>query len=399
MTGWTKLCARLIGGVLAVSAAVAPAAAMDVKMAPGDFVLTHDVNPGRGYFDVMAQSIILHNDEAAPVTLTALQLDLFGAGGEIASMTAPVSVIASQTAEFAGMASQGLGVFFNAQILNEAGLSSVFGDGAALASGALLAPGEAAITTAHYMTARFLPKTFQVTVSYLDGAGAARTRTLALPVRRHDSAIAYKAPLAGSWMISGFPSLTSHHRFIPSNEFALDFFGAGPDGALDKGVKRDPSDDYGFGAPVLAAADGEVVFVLDGEVQNADALSRREGEPIDEARARITRYQMQRFAEDFRAAATGNLVVLRHEKDGAVEYSSYGHLKESSIKVAAGDKVKQGEVIAAVGNTGDSTLTHLHFQVNAGADPIYSRSLPVRFDNAAPRYIGQDPGYFMSFGE
>ncbi len=389
-----------IGGLLGCAlTASGPAIGMDIKMAPDGYVLAQDAYPGKGYFDVMAQTIILHNDEAAPATLTALQIDLFGANGESVSENVPVSTITDQTAGFAGMASQGLAVFFNAQILNEAGLEGLYGAGAKLAAGERLGPNEAAITTSHYFAAHFQPTSLQVTVTYLDGASAPRTASLTLPVKLRETPIQYNAPLKGSWMVRGFPNLISHHRFIPSNEFALDFFGVGPGGALDQGVKLNPSDDYGFGEPVMAAADGDVVFIIDGQVQDADALSRRDDESINEARARITRYQFKRFAEDFRAAATGNLVVLRHDQNGAVEYSSYGHLKENSIKVKVGDKVKQGDVIGAVGNTGDSTLTHLHFQVNAGEDPFYSRSLPVHFANEKSLYIGQDPGYIMIFGE
>ena len=39
----------------------------------------------------------------------------------------------------------------------------------------------------------------------------------------------------------------------------------------------------------------------------------------------------------------------------------YGHC--SSLKATTGQKVSQGEVIATVGSTGDSTGNHLHFEV------------------------------------
>lgn len=376
-----------------------PAAAMEIKTAPSGYVLAHEANPGKGYFDLMAQTIVIHNDENAPVTLGALQIDVMGDNGEVLSKTVKPDAAARQTRKFAGMAAQGLGVFLNAQLLNVEGLAGIAGAGAGLADGTTLAPGEAALSTSHYFATDFHPASVAITVSYYGESGAAKTARLSLPVRMHASPIVYSAPLKGAWRISGFPNLRSHHRFIPSNEFALDFFSTGPGGALDQGAKRDPSDDYGYGAPVLAAADGEVVFLIDGQTQDPDALSRREGESVEDARARITQYQFQRFAEDFRAAATGNLIVLRHEAGGSVEYSSYGHLKEESIAVKLGDKVRKGDVMASVGNTGDSTLTHLHFQLNAGSDPFFSRSLPVAFDNGEPLYIGEEPGYFMIFSE
>ncbi|NEO82778.1 MAG: peptidoglycan DD-metalloendopeptidase family protein [Spirulina sp. SIO3F2] len=54
----------------------------------------------------------------------------------------------------------------------------------------------------------------------------------------------------------------------------------------------------------------------------------------------------------------GNLVVMRHE-DGHQE-SRYAHLEH--IFVQPGEWVEQGEVIGLVGNTGNSTGPHLHFE-------------------------------------
>ena len=38
----------------------------------------------------------------------------------------------------------------------------------------------------------------------------------------------------------------------------------------------------------------------------------RDGESIEDARRRVTGNQFRRFAENFRAAAAGNMIVLRH---------------------------------------------------------------------------------------
>ncbi|MEA5468926.1 M23 family metallopeptidase, partial [Spirulina sp. 06S082] len=54
----------------------------------------------------------------------------------------------------------------------------------------------------------------------------------------------------------------------------------------------------------------------------------------------------------------GQMVVLRHE-DGTQE-SRYAHLSEIFVKPGA--VVEQGEVIGAVGSTGNSTGPHLHFE-------------------------------------
>ncbi len=54
----------------------------------------------------------------------------------------------------------------------------------------------------------------------------------------------------------------------------------------------------------------------------------------------------------------GNLVVLRH---GSLFVTIFGHCNE--VRVRTGQKVRQGEVIATVGNTGWSTSPHLHYEV------------------------------------
>ncbi|MCC5915921.1 MAG: M23 family metallopeptidase [Cryomorphaceae bacterium] len=59
-----------------------------------------------------------------------------------------------------------------------------------------------------------------------------------------------------------------------------------------------------------------------------------------------------------RAAGYGNYVVLDH---GYGYQTLYGHM--SKVNVRTGQKVKRGEVIGFVGNTGTSTAPHLHYEV------------------------------------
>ena len=61
----------------------------------------------------------------------------------------------------------------------------------------------------------------------------------------------------------------------------------------------------------------------------------------------------------------GNLVIIEHE-NGVETY--YAHC--SSLYVKKGDKVSQGDVIAAVGSTGNSTGPHLHFEVRVDGAPL-----------------------------
>ena len=67
----------------------------------------------------------------------------------------------------------------------------------------------------------------------------------------------------------------------------------------------------------------------------------------------------------FNDGGYGNLIMLKHEND-MVTY--YAHL--SSIHVNVGDKVKKGDIIGAVGNTGFSTGPHLHFELRVNGNPV-----------------------------
>ena len=61
----------------------------------------------------------------------------------------------------------------------------------------------------------------------------------------------------------------------------------------------------------------------------------------------------------------GNLIIIKHE-DNMSTY--YGHLSKYKVKV--GDKVKKGDVIGEVGNTGFSTGPHLHFELRVDDEPV-----------------------------
>ncbi len=63
----------------------------------------------------------------------------------------------------------------------------------------------------------------------------------------------------------------------------------------------------------------------------------------------------------------GNLVAIRH---GERFITLYGHCDE--VKVRGGQKVKQGELIATVGDTGWSTNPHLHYEVRRQLDDSFA---------------------------
>ncbi|MGA2373784.1 MAG: M23 family metallopeptidase, partial [Candidatus Korobacteraceae bacterium] len=118
-------------------------------------------------------------------------------------------------------------------------------------------------------------------------------------------------------------------------------------GAGGAGSKAE--DYYCFGQPILAPADGTVVKAIG--TFNDYAPGKAAGDPPD-----------------------GNVVVISH---GNGESSSFNHLKQNSLKVKTEDKVKQGDVIAACGNSGSGPIPHVHYRLQKGA----GIGLPAQFVN------------------
>jgi murein DD-endopeptidase MepM/ murein hydrolase activator NlpD len=73
----------------------------------------------------------------------------------------------------------------------------------------------------------------------------------------------------------------------------------------------------------------------------------------------------------------GNYICVAH-----VELSTcYAHLE--SFRARAGQKVRRGEVIGYVGNTGNSGAIHLHFEVRRGTQ-MYGQAVdPLKYLPAA----------------
>ena len=62
----------------------------------------------------------------------------------------------------------------------------------------------------------------------------------------------------------------------------------------------------------------------------------------------------------------GNWVIIDHQIDGEQHSTVYGHMRADQIKVSVGDQVKAGDHIAGIGNEGQSTGEHLHFEFYNG---------------------------------
>ena len=71
----------------------------------------------------------------------------------------------------------------------------------------------------------------------------------------------------------------------------------------------------------------------------------------------------------------GNHVLLQI---GEHRYAVMGHLEQGSVRVSEGERVRLGQQIAAVGDSGDSLWPHLHIHVQEGPDLDHqARTIPV----------------------
>lgn len=71
--------------------------------------------------------------------------------------------------------------------------------------------------------------------------------------------------------------------------------------------------------------------------------------------------------------AYGVTVYIDHVIDGQVVTSHYAHMQHGSLQVQAGQKVKVGDIVGKVGNTGRSYGAHLHFEIiinGSTVDPL-----------------------------
>jgi len=74
--------------------------------------------------------------------------------------------------------------------------------------------------------------------------------------------------------------------------------------------------------------------------------------------------------------AAGNRVVV---DIGEGRFAFYAHMQPGSVRVKVGDKVKTGQVLGLLGNSGNTDTPHLHFHVMDGPSPLVSNGLPYVF--------------------
>jgi hypothetical protein len=193
-----------------------------------------------------------------------------------------------------------------------------------------------------------------------------------------DPAVVLALPFGGTWLVERSPAdrVPSHGTAILGQAYALDLLAVDERGSSAR--RRDwrtvlatepPERFVGWGAEVLAPADGLVVTAHDGE---PDHPARRS--PLTLVPYALS--QAGRLREG-PAALAGNHVVLALA--GGRAYVVLAHLQRGSLRVRPGDRVREGQVLGRCGNSGNSTQPHLHLHVMDDADPLRAAGLPVAF--------------------
>jgi len=159
--------------------------------------------------------------------------------------------------------------------------------------------------------------------------------------------------------------------------YAIDWVRLGDSGKTYHDDRKKNRNYYSYGAEVLAVANGVVVEVKDGIPENTPPADQKD---VDEIERTLTM-----------ETAAGNHVNL--DLGGGV-YAGYCHLQPGSIRVKLGDKVRPGQVIALLGNSGHTGEPHLHFQLMDRNSIFNSEGLPYYFPGfkLAARISGDSEG-------
>lgn len=181
----------------------------------------------------------------------------------------------------------------------------------------------------------------------------------------------------GNWLAVNAPADAANatgHRITPlvvdgevffAQRYAIDLIQIGPDGFSYQGDPSLNESYHAYGAPLLAVADGVVIATKDGIPEN-DPRSPDRAVPIT------------------LETVAGNYVVI---DIGGGRYADYAHLIPGSLTVRPGDRVRRGDVIGLVGNSGNSTEAHLHFHITDGPSFVAANGVPYAFDAVTIRSI------------
>ena len=182
-------------------------------------------------------------------------------------------------------------------------------------------------------------------------------------------------PLRGEWAsANGLSNVAGHRRTIIGyngqlaigQRFGADFLQMDDEGKTFRGDRTKNSNFLAYGNEILAVADGIVVATKDSIPENDPTRSTNRAVPVT------------------LETVGGNHIVL---DVGQGHFAFYAHVQPGSLRVRVGDRVKRGQTLALVGNSGNSTEPHLHFHmvdaVAAGSSTLGAEGIPYLLEEFA----------------
>jgi murein DD-endopeptidase MepM/ murein hydrolase activator NlpD len=337
-----------LAATLLAGAAPGVAGAAEPSVVPLDVLAPARATPvqGAGRLHLLYE-LRLTNFAPRPVTLEALEA-LDASGATLAAFDA--AALKGMVAHRGGEVAEGAEL-----TVPPGGFVTVFLDVEA-------APGQAPAKLSHRIKVR----------AASPDAPASRTTVQAGAVKVEGAPLMLGPPLKGTgWVAANALSNDSDHRRTIavvdgkariSQRYAIDFVQLDAKGRAFRGDLARNEAWIGYGADLLAVADGTVVAVKDDLPDNTPGQAP--AVPIS------------------LATVGGNHVVL---DIGGGAYAFYGHIKPGGVLVKPGQKVRRGEVLGKLGNSGQSDAPHLHLHVSDGVTTLGGEGLAYAFETMSPR--------------
>lgn len=169
------------------------------------------------------------------------------------------------------------------------------------------------------------------------------------------SRVPFRLPIDGAVTIGwgGATVADNYHVISPDQRWAYDLV-VTQDGRTYTGEGRNLSDYYIYGKPVLAAAHGTVLSVINDQPESKIGVVGKVKN------------------------AGGNQVVIQVAEK---EFLFICHLQPGSIKVKPGEKVVAGDELGRVGNSGNSSEPHIHIHLQDSLKDYGGEGIPMYFHN------------------
>lgn len=152
-------------------------------------------------------------------------------------------------------------------------------------------------------------------------------------------------------------TLPINGKIVASERFAIDFVQLNAENKLYAGPQNKLSSYAYEGAKVLSVADGTVVGIQDGQPEQTPST----------------------FPKGLTVLQNlGNFVVV---DIGHSRFAFYAHFQPNTLRAKVGERVRRGQVLALLGNSGNTDAPHLHFGILDGRGPFSSNSLPFVFSS------------------